>query len=311
MTSMIYSPADVDLIIQGKTFDATFQILTRIWRAKSTTINDHYRHGEVLTNKLESTLHALLPPLYDELSLKCEKEKFIELTRKKASYCLIIMDSLSLREGILLTEDLKDSYETQLQYAFSTLPSDTDTFRQRAFGRTNITQYENDNLHFVRNCKDSTFTNSKTQIIWSDLPDKLLHISKAGHSELLTSSEIYEQTLQCVKALISASMHDEIIITSDHGYVDLTAGCTFSLGERSEAMLSNQFKNRWKRAQDNWELEQLLEQGIIRCVNDYCVVQGRYSWVRRGPVNTRLHGGLSLMECMVPVINIERRQDDV
>jgi len=67
-------------------------------------------------------------------------------------------------------------------------------------------------------------------------------------------------------------------------------------------------KERWRKKENNWELEQLYEQKIIRYAGEYYVIQGRYSHITgRGKVNTRKHGGLSIMECMTPVLNVRKK----
>ena len=66
------------------------------------------------------------------------------------------------------------------------------------------------------------------------------------------------------------------------------------------------FDTRKPRIQKNGEFR--YEKGFIRYAGEYYVVAGRYSWTSgRGSVNPRKHGGLSIMECMTPVLRVEKR----
>lgn len=309
MSHGLYSPSDLELVFEGKTFEAIFKILKRIWDPQGKTISKYYRDGEIETNKLEETLLELYPRLYDEILKGCERENIAEITRKKSRYCLVIMDSLSLREAILLKNDLKEKYDAELDYSFSVLPSETESFRRRVFNRVNISQWENPNFRFIHDLsRISVLPESNTLTIWIQVPDNKLHHARAGHAEPWPINEIYPEVRQLLWEIIETCRHDNVVVTSDHGYVDLTAGCTFSLSDKQKAMLRNQFKERWRKKENNWELEQLYEQKLIRYVDDYYVVQGRCSWTTgRGKINTRKHGGLSIMECMTPVLKIRRK----
>lgn len=305
----LYSPADLELFFEGKSFDAVFQMLKRIWNPGGKSIQEYYREGEIETNKLEETLFELYPNLYEEMIEACKKEKVAEEIRRRDKYCLVLMDSLSIREAMLLENELKEQYEIRVGYSFSALPSDTDPYKRRIFGRINIAQWESPDFKFIHDLTNiSALPESDTLTIWTQLPDDKLHHTRAGHAEPWAIEDVYEGTRKLLEEILQTCRHDEVAVTSDHGYVDLTAGCTFPLGEEWKKMLANQFKERWRMKENNWELEQLYEQKIIRYVGEYYVIQGRYSHITGGgKVNARKHGGLSIMECMTPVLNIRRR----
>lgn len=307
MSSGIYSPSDLELIFEGKTFESVFGILRRIWNPENKSISKYYRDGEIDTNRLEETLLELYPALYDELLERCMAENVAEITRKKKRYCLVIMDSLSLREAMLLENDLKEKYTVELSYSFSPLPSETESFKQKVFGRTNISQWDNPDFKYLHDLSGiSVLPESDTLTIWTQAPDDKLHHTRSGHSEPWSMDDVYADTQQLVHEILKTCRHDDVIITSDHGYVDLTASCTFQITNEWKELLRNQFKNRWRAKENNWELEQLYERGLIRYAGEYYVVAGRYSWTTgRGSVNARKHGGLSIMECMTPVLNVK------
>ena len=309
MTNELYSPADLELFFEGKSFDAVFQMLRRIWNPEGKSIQEYYREGEIETNKLEETLLELYPDLYGEIIKACKKEKVAEEIRRRDKYCLVLMDSLSIREAMLLENDLKELYEINAGYSFSALPSDTDPFKHKVFGRINIAQWESSDFKFIHDLTSvSVLPESDTLTIWTQLPDDKLHHTRAGHAEPWAIEDVYADTRRLLVEILQTCRHDEVVVTSDHGYVDLTAGCTFPLSDKWKKMLANQFKERWRKKENNWELEQLYEQKIIRYAGEYYVIQGRYSHITgRGKVNTRKHGGLSIMECMTPVLNVRKK----
>ena len=308
MSPGIYQPSDLELIFDGRTFDSVFEILKRIWEPSGKSLSAHYRNGEVSTNKFEQTLLELYPHLYDELLEQCKKKNVAEKVRGKNKFCLLIMDSLSLREAILLENDFKEEYDIQLNYSFSSLPSETESFKKRVFGRSNISQWSNPEFKYIHDLsKLTTLPKSDKLTIWTQVPDNKIHHSRSGHSEPWTMDDIYPDIKQLVHEILKTCRHDEVVITSDHGYVDLTASCFWPLDDWSKTALRNQFKDRWKKKENNWELEQLYDNGFIRYAGDNYIVQGRYSWTTgRGKVNTRRHGGLTLMECMTPMLQIRR-----
>lgn len=305
----VYTPGDLDLLFEGKTFDSIFQIFKRIWDPESKNLHKYYRDGEIESNKFEETFYKLYPKLYDELLEHCQEENTAEITRKKDRYCLVILDSLSLREAILLERDLKDNFDIEFSYSFSTLPSETDPFKERVFNRINIAQWENPDFKYIHDLENMTvLPESNNLTVWTQVPDNKLHGSRSGHSEPWTIEEIYADTRQLLREILATCRHNEVIVTSDHGYVDLTAGCTFAISDKMRDLLRNQFKERFREKENNYELDQLHEEKVIRYAGNYYVVQGRYSWFTgRGHVNTRKHGGLSLLECMVPVLRINKR----
>ncbi|MDO8725019.1 MAG: hypothetical protein Q7J35_03000 [Candidatus Methanoperedens sp.] len=309
----VYTPDDLDLLFEGKPFDSIFQIFRRIWDPENKNLHKYYRDGEIESNKFEETFYKLYPKLYDELLEHCQKENTVEITRKRDRYCLVIMDSLSLREAILLERDLKDNFDTQLSYSFSTLPSETDPFKERVFNRINIAQWENPDFKYIHDLENMTvLPESNNLTVWTQVPDNKLHGSRSGHSEPWTIEEIYADTRQLLGEILATCRHNEVIVTSDHGYVDLTAGCTFAISDKMRDLFRNQFKERYREKENNFELDKLHEEKVIRYVGNYYVVQGRYSWFTgRGHVNTRKHGGLSLLECMVPVLRINKRSKSI
>ena len=306
MTTGLYSPADLELIFDGKLFDSIFGILRRIWNPNKKGISQYYRDGEIESNRLEKSLLELHPSLYDELIDCCNNENVAEKTRQEDKYCLVLMDSLSLREAMLLEDDFKKDYNVKVGYSFSTLPSETEAFKQRIFRRINISQWNNPNFKYIHDLSSmSVFPESNKLTIWTQIPDNKIHHTRAGHSEPWSMEEIYTDIKQLVNEILITCRHENVVITSDHGYVDLTAGCTFPIGDKWKKMLRNQFKKRWKKKENNWELELLYDQKYIRYSGENYIVQGRYSWTTgRGRVNTRRHGGISIMECMTPALII-------
>lgn len=57
---------------------------------------------------------------------------------------------------------------------------------------------------------------------------------------------------------------------------------------------------------DKGDLSELVTEGYITEFAGFYLVKSRYTWPVSGKYNVYLHGGVSLMECLVPVIEVER-----
>ncbi len=57
-------------------------------------------------------------------------------------------------------------------------------------------------------------------------------------------------------------------------------------------------------AEANTKADKLTEAGYIVQHGSYYLVGNRYAWATRGKYKVMLHGGISLLECLVPVLRI-------
>lgn len=57
---------------------------------------------------------------------------------------------------------------------------------------------------------------------------------------------------------------------------------------------------------DNLDVEDLIREGYVKEFNGYYIAKSRYLWPVPGKYSIYIHGGLSLMECIVPVLEVKK-----
>ncbi len=210
---------------------------------------------------------------------------------------LIIVDGMSIREGNLLIRDLeKEGYDI-LEYScsFSALPSNTMSFREAM------------NVKFteVRSGKTPSDLDFKLPV-WISYPDEILHHA----AEILPPERTYEMMRDCVFKVLDMVGKGEVTLISDHGYI--MVDYVWSLAKGDSRFLKEKVfgSQRFVRVDevDNSVLRRLRElprdRSYVLVDDNYCYVRGRYFWPIRGYGRVVAHGGLSLMECMVPKIRV-------
>ncbi|MFW9998327.1 MAG: hypothetical protein ACFFD4_40185 [Candidatus Odinarchaeota archaeon] len=298
--------------------DVIFNKIREIWTPSSANVNiqEHYQTAKVKIANYERLLaepdplndqYGQLPSIYSIIAEKgydCGGTVCLE-TQKRDDLVLIIMDGLSLREGILLEFILKRKYQTELSYTLSVIPSDTDTFKVKVFGTSNITKLPN--LVYVRD----EFTYEPTEdryTIFTRFPDALIHDARKGYTVKLSYTEIYDKTMKLLSkilSIIAGGDTKQVLVTSDHGYIDFSAG-TWGLSKKEVKIFRDYFKGEsFIPYQQNESLKYLENNGRIIKVRNHYIVSGRYCWKRiTGNFSHRKHGGISLMENLCPVIKI-------
>ncbi len=57
---------------------------------------------------------------------------------------------------------------------------------------------------------------------------------------------------------------------------------------------------------ENADLSEHINASYVIAFSGYYLVKSRYAWPVPGKYNIYLHGGVSLMECFVPVIEVKK-----
>ncbi len=241
---------------------------------------------------------------------------------------VLILDSLSIREiNPICTELSKLGLNIKkVELAGSEIPSETDIYANAIgiSGRASLSKGSNPkgllidtNNTFVDSFKNTPFnetthkiTNDKNIFIWHGWPDDSLHIHGKyddafnqfiDHVQEIISSEGFAS---CIQKLAQGR---ELLITSDHGYCN-TSSFTAATGEHHQE-LKLLGHTRAKRSTDigNGAGKTIppatMEMMSTSTNENYRIAIGRRRPNDKGfPALT--HGGLSLMECAVPLIHI-------
>jgi len=264
-----------------------WKILVELWRTDA----QEYFKQEDNASEFEWQLNRMFFEIYDYLQKQIENSTF------RFDTPLIIMDGMSIREANLLVRDLEEKGYNVMEYdyMFSALPSTTERFREKVkVEYTEVTSGKiPSDLDFVKP-------------IWISYPDEILHHA----ARIIPPHKAYEEAKKVLFKILELAREIELTIISDHGYIMVDA--VWPLGENDRKFLKEKVfgSNRYVKIEevDQKVIERL--KGLPRdfqyttISNEYCCIKGRYFWPISGYGKLVSHGGLSLMECLVPKIRV-------
>ncbi|RKY88420.1 hypothetical protein DRQ09_02870 [candidate division KSB1 bacterium] len=250
--------------------------------------------------------------LFEDFLLKTYNEFFTKILPRKClngpspfqnateGVCFIVMDGMSIREGVLLFKTLqKQGFNPKINYYTSSIPSDTLSFREKI--KTDLYKH----CKFVEvNNPEKIRISDKECYIWSYFPDILLDKIQVGHTVISDLENMYKTVEKIIFELLGKINSKKIIILSDHGYIRSEPGFSFSVPDTRKRELRELFGSSRYISMDKADLTDLVQEGLILDFSGFYLVKSRYTWPIPGKYNIYLHGGVSLMECFVPVIEV-------
>jgi hypothetical protein len=264
--------------------------LKSLWRPEEESGETYFKQGERRTMYLERVLGAAYPELYRKiLPNRCSR---CNLDVKSVKVPIIWMDALSLREALLLCRDLQADCE--LSFTYSCLPSETIFYKETIFYPWEAKTVEIKDVNRLSLDGDE-------RGVWCPIPDKELEDIK-GRVKVRTQTDIYEKSRDVLLAICKALHGNEFLVTSDHGYIS-TETHFLPLSRRLQEAVQAIF-GASRYAEVNTKADKLIEAGYIVQHGGYYLVGNRYAWATRGKYKVMLHGGISLLECLVPVLRI-------
>jgi len=264
--------------------------LRGLWLPEEESGDDYFKQGERRTMYLEKVLGAAYPELYREiLPDRCSR---CNLDVESVEVPIIWMDALSLREALLLCRDL--DADCELSFAYSRLPSETTFYKEAIFYPWRAKTVEIKDVNRLSLDGDE-------RGVWCPIPDKELEDIK-GRVKVRTQTDIYKKSCQVLLSICEALYGNEFLVTSDHGYIS-TETHFFSLPSRRKGAMKTIF-DASRYAEVETKADDLIEAGYIVEHEGYYLVGNRYAWPTRGKYKVMLHGGISLLECLVPMLRI-------
>jgi len=252
--------------------------------------------------------------LFEEFLLKTYDEFFTNLLPRAClnepspfqkgthDICFIVMDGMSIREGVLIFKTLqKQGISAKINYFLSAVPSDTLSFREKI--KSDLSG--KDNFIEINNPKEIRIS-PDVRYIWSYFPDVLLNKIQVGHTVISDLENMYKTSEKIILRVLERINSKKILIFSDHGYIRSEPGFSFSVPDSIKKKLKEAFGSSRYITMDKAELSDLVQIGFVVDFAGYYLVKSRYIWPVPGKYNIYLHGGISLMECFVPVIEVER-----
>jgi len=305
MTSRdVFTASEVsEVVARENVFDGAFECLRRIWSDPNALEARQLSSSEYRTRQLERELGKLYSPLYEDLVGQMGDHP----VSSAESGSVVIMDALSLREGFQLEREFQEEtdWEVELDWApVERLPSETTTITQAWFDSHAPSAVNRDDYQFVGDMNVPQLPGTSPEYVWTRYPDKRLESAMKGNYSTENVSDIYADVKSLLEEIITESVHSEFLVSSDHGYVNHLGNNPYSLRDDLEEGLSGKFSGRSREVANGYVYQQLEEAGVIKRANDHYMVTGHYSWTQRGGTKRIMHGGLSLPECMTPVLRI-------
>jgi len=274
--------------------------LLKLWLSraeKENEIGDYYYKGEEEVRDFEEFILKSYWEFYDLLAKACLKEKDVFQLYPDAT--VVIMDGMSIRESTLLYNFLKsEGYNVKYGFNFSAAPSDTELFREKI--KMSMGEFSQiNNPKSIRLAGDEKY-------IWSYFPDVMLDKIKTGHAVISSLEEMYKVVEKIVLEILTKISAERIVITSDHGYIRTEAGFVFSVSDKTKRKFQQIFGSKRYVKMGDIDVEDLIKEGYAKEFNGYYLAKSRYLWPVPGRYSIYIHGGLSLMECFVPVLEVEK-----
>jgi len=274
--------------------------MLNIWlqMIKEETAEFYYR-GEEEAKAFEEFILKSFDEFFLDLAKSCINKASV-LREESNGNSFIVMDGMSLREGVLIYDLLRSKgYDVKISYGFSAIPSDTHAFREKILVPI-------ENFREVKSHRNIRISGSE-KYVWSYFPDVMLDKIQVGHTIISSLEEMYDITSKIVEVLVDKISANRIILLSDHGYVRSEAGLVFSVSGRAKRRLQKVFGSRRFVQMNDLDLSDLVRDGYVVEFAGFYVAKSRYVWPVKGRYSIYLHGGLSLMECITPVIEVIKR----
>ena len=301
----LYSETEFEsLVTEPNVLDGVFECLRRIWVDESALTSRHLSQAEYQTRLLEYELSSIYPELYDELKSQMGDHPVKNLD----TGCGVIMDALSIREGFRLEDDLAADHDWEVSFSWAPiegLPSETKNICRLWFDAATPSQVSRDDYRFIGDQDVPQLPTTDPAYVWTRHPDERLESAFKGNYSAEDIIDIYEGVKELLEDIVHESTHTEFLVTSDHGYINHKGNTPYPLTDEAEESLSAKFNGRHTSVGNSQAFRVLEQEGIIDRAGDSYVVKGHYKWKQPGATKKVMHGGLSLPECMTPVLRID------
>lgn len=315
-----------DLIAQGSRVEWLERwLLEEVWTAEryqNLSPSEYLKDGESKVNELEEIIAKAAYRLYDEfLDEPPPGRNVLDFIGSEQPCALAIFDGLSLREiPVLLNLAQKSNFTIrEIGTSYSTLPTETIDFigqklkfgsvapsqlpRRREVKERGIAAYYYDSP----SQQHPLDRDSKKLLLWSAFPDNTYSDSGARFAQHFMQIHTRLETAW-LNTVQQIPHRQRILITSDHGYVYFGSGLSFERSNPELRPLSEYLGGeRYRRLTE--EGGQPPEHPDLAVYPNYkvAVLRGRVQTHPPGKSASRLykHGGLSIMEMLVPWIVLE------
>ncbi len=199
-----------NLVLKDNPFPNIFRYMKEeIWKPME-NVSDYFQQ-ERKAREFEKFLQdAYFEIFTEELPKHTSGGLDVDLNNER----LVLLDMLSIREGILLKEHLEDEgYKLELDYSFSSLPSTTEAFKDKI----DLNEKKEDFKFKKINNSENFSLDGDEDFIWSSFPDKWLESIQEGKKVLSSEEKVYRGTKKHLDKILDKLNADKIVVSSDHG----------------------------------------------------------------------------------------------
>jgi len=307
-----------NLIISEDPIRVIWEALNNIWETTNIDLKyviNYYKEREIFSNIFEDFIYHTYFEIYNILYNQIQEYNLSNFLNKEY-FSIIILDALSIREGnLLLTALKKNKYKiNEYKYGFSTLPSDTIHFSRKSLNKGSpstikIGQHKDFYYEYIKKgvieFDNLNKERSEKLLLWVTYPDQLIHTSA------IPLHEAFFKTKDLLFDILERIDSKEFIIMGDHGYISTQS--IWQVGSKDKKFLKSIFKGeRYKKNSEllKKQIEKINkmppELAYVYIDDSYTYIKGRYFWSVPGHRSNISHGGLSFMECLVPIIKITK-----
>ena len=307
-------------------------LLDEVWteeRYENLPPLEYRNEGEGKVNELEEVIASSADRLYDELLEDPPPDRDVaRMIRKESSVAVVIFDGLSLREVPLVLKMAKESDLSILETGTSrsVLPTETIDYidkrlkfgsiapsllpKRKELSEAGIVAY----YYTQPSQRHSLDRDARALLLWSAFPDNTYSDSRARFPQF------FEQMHELLKTAWLNTIQQiprgcKVVITSDHGYVYFGAGLSFTRSNPELRPLSRYLGGERYKKLTPLSVDKVDSQGknngppshpdlAVYPERGVAVIKGRVQTHPPGKAASRLykHGGLSIMEILVPWI---------
>jgi hypothetical protein len=250
--------------------------------------------------------------------------RLVEWTNEQGAggKAVLILDALSLRELYILKEEAaaRNVNITTIGVTASECPSSTDEFAKALGvpGRSSIADDKKSASFkpFGGNCytsvynyafEDCTVPPASKVFIWHSWLDDRIHLAQSKTEPPDTFEKSVLQTLKTPgfwKFVGSLRRGRKLLVTSDHGYAVARSFSSKIEDKDATEILRCQFKASRYNSQVPQSTVKTIPP-VVMSYNNQTMVIGQNKWVVQGGYPNITHGGMSLLETLVPWIEME------
>lgn len=231
---------------------------------------------------------------------------------------VLILDAFTLRELPLLLAngEARDISPTQIHAKAAAVPTDTNCFA-KSLGVSTRGNLKNDSASsgfILDDCytdvvsipfEDSlgTIPHQPNVFIWHSWLDDLIHVHNKAPDQVTRIAEETFASEGFWKFIDRLRQGRDLLITADHGYATSKQFSSEEFNQDTIDALRKAFgASRYAPASKPWS--QAFMPPVVQTINGHHVVVGQRKWTVQGGFPPLCHGGLSLLEAIVPFVEL-------